>query len=73
MITLGATPDPGAQAPDRAPEPPKPDGLSWSQRPAARGLGVLAALVATGFGAHQIYRANRPKARWVKGSELYPR
>lgn len=73
MITLGCRPDMGAQAPDSAREARKPDGVSWSQTPAARGVGLLAALVGIGLGAHQLYRANRPKQQWVKGSELYYR
>lgn len=73
MITFGARPDPGAQAPERAPEPRKPDSGSWAQTPAARGLGALAALLGVGYGAHQLYRANRPKQQWVKGRDLYYR
>lgn len=73
MITLGCRPDMGAQAPDSAPEPRKPNSGSWSQTPAARGLGALAALLGIGFGAHQLYRANRPKTKWVKGKDLYYR
>lgn len=73
VITLGASPDPRSLEPSGAPYAEPPSTVSLSERPAARALGALAALLGVGVVAHHMYRANVPKTQYVKGSELYYR